>query len=210
MTTLSAVPFPGTLYLLRHGETVWNRERRLQGRADSPLTERGIAQVRAMADRLAAELASAPPSRLVCSPLGRARQSAAIVAERLGRPATHLEVEPRLAEIAFGHWDGLTWEEIQRDHSEEQRRRAADRWNVAVGGGESFAQATERVRPWLLSLEADRTVVAVCHGALGRVIRGLYGRLPPTETLALDEPQDAFFRLAEGRIERLSSIGEPT
>lgn len=199
--------FAGTLYLLRHGETLWNRERRLQGRADSPLTERGEAQVRAMAERLAAELDGQPPPRLACSPLGRARRSAALVAERLGWPPERFAVEPCLAEIAFGHWDGLTWEEIQRDHGEEQRRRAADRWNVAVGGGESFAAAGERVRPWLAAIAPAEVVVAVCHGALGRVIRGLYGGLPPAETLALDEPQDAFFRLSGGRIERLPSPG---
>ncbi len=203
------MPAAGTIYLLRHGETIWNREGRLQGRADSPLTERGRAQARAMGDRLALELAGGAAARLVSSPLGRAQQSAALVAERLGRPLTDIEIEPRLAEIAFGVWDGLTMAEIERDHGEAWRRRAADRWTVATPGGESFEAAAGRVAPWLAAIGEGDLVVAICHGALGRVIRGAYGRLQPLDTLALDEPQDALFRLSGGLIERLATVGEP-
>jgi probable phosphoglycerate mutase len=63
----------GGILLVRHGETEWNRERRIQGRLDSPLTERGVAQARAMG-RLVASLPDATSARIVASPLGRAQQ----------------------------------------------------------------------------------------------------------------------------------------
>ena len=72
------------IYLFRHGETLWNRERRLQGQLDSPLTLRGIAQVRRNAETLQREIGDPAGLAMLASPLGRAWQSAVIVAETLG------------------------------------------------------------------------------------------------------------------------------
>lgn len=90
------------ILLVRHGETFWNRERRIQGRAESELTPLGERQAAAMASLVADLIGREPgPFRLISSPIGRARQTAAIIA-RATRLAVELDV--RLAELGCGEW----------------------------------------------------------------------------------------------------------
>lgn len=193
------------IYLLRHGETVWNTERRLQGQCDSPLTPKGIGQARDLGRLLVSQIEDPGACRLVSSPLGRAWQSAVLVADELGVAPQKIEMESRLVELAYGTWEGLTIGEIEQRHASDWQRRLADRWNVAAPGGESYAEMEERVAAWLSeTAEADMTVV-VCHGVTSRVLRGHYGGLAREQTLDLDEPQDSLFRLAGGLIERLDA-----
>jgi len=97
------VKLAAPLYVLRHGETAWNLERRMQGTKDSPLTERGRAQAEAMGRTLKAELAREPSATIFLrSPLGRARQTADIVGRALGLDAGQWRDEPRLAELGYG------------------------------------------------------------------------------------------------------------
>ena len=130
------------IYLLRHGETVWNRAGRFQGHGDAPLTAEGVAQARAMGRRLAQEELGG--ARLISSPLYRAWQSAVLVAEALSLDPHAIEFEPRLMEVGFGEWEGLTREEIKARALDEWRARKADVWNHVPPGGESFAQAEVR------------------------------------------------------------------
>src|SRR5690349_15616071 len=125
------------LYVVRHGETAWNSEGRIQGHRDSPLTARGEAQARALARRLARE----PLAALHASDLGRARATADAVAG-----ATGLAVRPDagLRERAFGVFEGKTWDEIGRDHPDLVRAAAADPAFV-VPGGESLLGFRARV-----------------------------------------------------------------
>ena len=97
-----------TLILMRHGETAWNRERRIMGDLDIPLTDEG----RAQCEGAAALLAGYGVTRIVSSPLVRAAESAAIVSARLGLPVEH---DARLVEVRFGQWQGLTYEEVGAD-----------------------------------------------------------------------------------------------
>jgi probable phosphoglycerate mutase len=190
------------IYLIRHGQTEFNREDRVQGRVDSPLTEHGRAQARAMGERLAALIAAEPGDwRLETSPLGRARQSAEIIAETAGLPAP--AVEPRLIEVSYGEMEGLLREEVDRRWPE-----FAD----AVGmfgrapGGETIEALAERVGDWLAAARAapaGRRLVAVTHAGVVRVARGLYLGLGHDDMRAMDKPQDVIFRLHEGRIDRL-------
>src|SRR3546814_18504956 len=92
-------------YLLRHGETTWNRAGRLQCQLDAPLTRLGLVQIDAVGRALAG-LLNGSRFRLVASPLGRTRQSAAIVAEHLGVDYEAIEWDGRLKEITLGDWDG--------------------------------------------------------------------------------------------------------
>src|SRR6266478_5466016 len=100
-----------TIFLVRHGETEWNRARRYQGWSDSPLTARGIAQAEAIGHRLRA-LPEAAAAEIIASPIGRARRTAQIIAECLGRTAP-LRFDERLREISLGSWDGLDRAEIR-------------------------------------------------------------------------------------------------
>lgn len=194
------------IYLLRHGETVWNTERRLQGRRDSPLTARGIGQARGLGRLLASHIDAPAGCRIIASPLGRAWQSAVLVAHELGQPPQRIELEDRLVELAYGAWEGLTIEEIKQRHAGDWRRRSADRWNQAAPGGETCAELEARVAGWLAETPDGEPLVVVCHGVTSRVLRGHYSGLPRDETLDLDEPQDGLFRLAGGTEERFDAV----
>lgn len=196
------------IYLLRHGQTAWNLERRAQGRCDTPLTALGRRQALAYGAALAGDLAEALGDersglRLVTSPLGRARDTARLIAGVLGFDPARIEVEERLIEYSFGDWEGETVERLEQAQPEAWRRYRAERWHLPAPGGECYADVARRVAPWLAEIGEQERVVAVGHGAAGRVIRGLYAGLPAETILALPEPQDRVFRLAGGAIEEL-------
>lgn len=197
------------IYLLRHGETEWNRQRRLQGQLDSPLTPRGLAQAVAMGRTVRQLLGpGAPGFRMVCSPLGRARQTAERVAEVLGYDPAAIAEEQRLMELSFGDWQGELEAELPRKFPDIWRAREADRWNVPVPGGESYALVAARLAEWLAEQPADARLIVVGHGLAGRILRGLYGRAGPDEVFAMEEPQDALFRLDAGVITRFDAAQE--
>jgi probable phosphoglycerate mutase len=192
------------IFLLRHGETVWNRERRVQGQLDSPLTPLGLEQARRYGQRLATLLVPVDGYRLVASPLGRALHTATIVAEALGRPAHDIATDDRLKEMAWGRWDGMTAAEIEAQDPELWQARIDDRWTrPPPGGGETQQDLHDRAVAWLRSVAPGARLVVVAHGALGRAVRCAYAGQPPAAMLDLDQPQDAFFRLRGGVITRI-------
>ena len=143
-----------TIYLVRHGETEWNREGRMQGHLDSPLTERGEDQARRVG-RLLAELVTDPAHHVVtASPLGRTRRTAAIVCETLGLDPTGCRIDELLIEITLGDWDGMTREEITAADAETWRLYREDHWNFVPPGGESYAMMADRARRWLATAAA--------------------------------------------------------
>jgi broad specificity phosphatase PhoE len=184
-----------TIFLVRHGETEWNRARRYQGWSDSPLTARGIAQAQAIGHRLRA-LPEAEAAEIVASPIGRARRTAEIIAECLGRTAP-LRFDERLREISLGSWDGLDRAEIR---SRMGAKFAEFEWYFQTPDGERYDGFAGRIAGWLEEA-GDGPVIAVCHGVVTRVLRGLYAGLPNADALRLSVPQDRIFRLAGGMIE---------
>ncbi len=189
-----------TIYLVRHGETEWNREGRMQGHLDSPLTRRGEEQVRRVA-ALLAELAGEPAHHIVtASPLGRTRRTAEIVCEALGLDPADCRIDALLIEITLGEWDGMTRKEITAVDAETWRRYRNDHWNFVPPGGESYSMMAGRARRWLAAATALPDLIVVSHGAFGRVLRGIYTGLDPEQTLAQEEPQDSIFRLSGGTI----------
>ena len=193
------------IYLVRHGETEWNRAGRMQGQLDSPLTARGEAQALRIGETLC-ELLDGVDFEMVASPLGRTRATAAIIARALDRDPEAMTTDERLMEMTWGDWDGLSRAEIEARDPDAWARRKADRWNYPPpGGGESYAMVARRVGDWLASLGPDRSLIVVCHGGAGRVVRGLYGGLTEAETLAQEEPQDAFHLLRDGLIGRIDT-----
>ena len=190
-----------TLYLLRHGETEFNVEGRYQGQRGSPLTGRGRDQARRHGALLKTRIVEPEAWRVVASPLGRAMATARIVCAALGLPEDAIETDARLKEMAFGEWEGLTPAEIQARHPEAWAARCADRWHHLRPGGESYALLAARVGAFLRDAQEDAIVVG--HGGAGRVLRGLYGRLSEDQIVALDEPQDAIFRLTQGTVARI-------
>jgi probable phosphoglycerate mutase len=188
------------IYLCRHGQTEFNRDRRLQGRLDSPLTPKGARQAAAMA-QLLKRRAPEPTSggwRIISSPLGRALRTAGIIADFLGLP---VGVDERLAEIALGEWEGRRAEDL----GEGLRLRDDPEWFARAPGAETFAEVRQRVCAFLEEIDPEplRRLIVVSHGVTGRVLRGVYAGLSKAQTLAQDAPQDAVFRLSAGRLERL-------
>jgi len=197
------------IYLIRHGQTEFNRDDRVQGRVDSPLTELGALQARAMGERLKAIVREAPGVwALETSPLGRARQTAAIIAAVAGLPDPR--IDERLIEVGYGDFEGFTRAELDA------------RWPQYVGvngifgrapGGETFEALSARVGDWLAQVERDagaRRVVAVTHAGVARTLRGLYLVLDLEAIRQLDKPQGVIFHLHDGRIERLDCAPLPS
>lgn len=197
------------IYLLRHGETIANLEGRLQGRSDSPLTLNGVAQVRAIGALLREQIAVPSGFSLVSSPLGRARRSAAILCQALGLDSKTAVCDPRLAEIGFGDWDGLTVAEVEAAAPGAWARREADRWSFVPPGGESYSHVGARVGGWLEEQPAEARLIVVCHGAVSRILRGLYAGLPPVECVKLTQDQINLYRLSGGRVETLKARLDP-
>jgi probable phosphoglycerate mutase len=199
------------IYLFRHGETVWNAEKRAQGHLDSPLTATGRAQARIMGEGLARELklaGYAPAGILVrSSPLGRVRETLAIAAEAAGLAHETAHFDHRLREMSWGDWDGLNGPEIEARWPGEMAARRQEKWHYRPPNGENYVMAAERAQAALddiVALAADRPVAVFAHGGIGRVLRGLFVCAPQAEILEMDQPQDAFFRLQGGAVERLS------
>ena len=102
----------GPIYLIRHGETVWNRASRLQGHKDTPLTMKGVKQAQSLGFALKGVLKNKTPGFFYSSPIGRAKQTAAIIADIIDFDIERIEYKPSLKEITFGDWDGLNMQEI--------------------------------------------------------------------------------------------------
>jgi len=189
------------IYLAGHGQTVFNRENRFCGQTDSPLTREGIDEAHRNGRVLREHLGDRGALRLVSSPLARALETAGIIRSELGRSGLPIETDPRLREISFGAWEGLTVDEIKSRYADEWQRRLADKWNHAPPGGESYATVARRVGAWLD--EAQGAQLVVTHGAVDRIVRGLYAGLSTEDICALPEPQDELFHLEGGRITML-------
>ena len=160
------------LYLLRHGETDYNRRKALQGQLDQPLNETGRQQARAAAR----ELAGVNFDRVYVSPLGRTRETAALAT---GLPPERLTLEPAIIEISFGPWEGRTTDELGKDFAAFFTDPPAYQ---PPEGGESFAHLLARVSGFLerVSREhaGDQTVLAVSHGAAIHAMIAAALRLP--------------------------------
>ena len=193
-----------TIFLIRHGETTWNRIGRLQGQADSPLTLRGTQQAKAIGQSLSRCLNN-KQYLFWCSPLGRTRQTAAIICDIIGFDYEAIFFDKRLKEITLGARDGYrSWQALIDDFPEEMKIRAKDPWNFTHPNGESSQMVKERLKPLLEQIqETDGTHIIVSHGVVSKIIRGMYLNLSPTETFALDRPQDAFHRLQDDLIEKI-------
>ena len=195
-----------TLFLARHGQTKANLEKRFSGAKDTPLTELGRLQARAVGAIIERECGSQPNLKFICSPYARARATMRIVREVLDLPPDGYATDARLAEIDLGRWDELTDQEARALDPAAFDARMADKWNVRVPGGENYHEAAARASDWVRSLTAD--TFAVSHGAITRILRGLFAGLDWQGMSALDETQGVVFRIRGRKVERLAPDGE--
>lgn len=191
-----------TLYFCRHGETEANVEERFQGHGlDTPLTRKGYKQAKQIAAILERHVKHVERLKYVSSPLLRARTTMEIVRARLHLIPSLYSTDQRLREINLGIWDGLTHKEARSLNQALFERREADKWNVRVPGGESYADVAERAELWLGTLKKD--TFAVAHGGFTRILRGLFEGLTSKEMSDLDEPQGVVFRVRGRKVKRL-------
>ncbi|MDE1949693.1 MAG: histidine phosphatase family protein [Burkholderiales bacterium] len=165
------------LIFVRHGETRWNLDGRYQGRTDIELAPQGLATAR----RLGSRLQGAGLASLLTSPLRRAGQTAAEIGAALGGRAPR--ADPRLTEIDFGAWQGLTQPEIKQRWPQSLRSWKRSPEEFRFPGGESLGEAFERLRdflrrpPWT-DADAAGAVLAVSHAGPIRLAGLLAERRP--------------------------------
>lgn len=155
------------IWLVRHGQTDWNLERRYQGHSDTPLNITGIAQ----AELAAESLVGRDYAAIYSSDLRRARTTAEIIAQRLGMEVI---LDPRLREVNFGAWEGLISAEIQTRFPVEWNARMADTQHARPPGGESVQDVAERMWAALDEFTArhpGQPLIVVSHGLALATVR---------------------------------------
>jgi probable phosphoglycerate mutase len=193
---MTSTPNRKTLYLIRHGETDWNAQKRLQGRKDIPLNALGRQQ--AAEAGLCLKWLLGDPSHVdfVASPLLRTRETMSILRECMGLPAEDYRHDHRLLEIDFGDWEGLTWAEIEAQHPLLHSAREADPFGFIVPNGENYPMVFERITSALDSLQRDTVVVA--HAGVLRAVLALQGGVDTQHIPHIEIPQGKVLLLREG------------
>jgi len=178
-----------TIYLVRHGETDWNRERRIQGSTDIALNETG----RAQAATTGALLANRQWDGVYASPLSRAYETGVIIARELGLPAP--EAVPEVAERRYGDAEGLTGDEIDARFPGE----------TPVPGRETREEVAQRVIPAIVAL-AERhpgeNIVLVSHGGVIRTILNVVA--PDASTEPIRNGSVHSFRHTDGTLDLIA------
>ena len=196
---------PPIVYYVRHGETDWNVIGRLQGRRDVPLNARGRAQA-AHCGMILRELfanSARSPGDLdyVSSPLGRACETMELIRSTLGLSSDGYRLEPRLAEIAFGDWEGFTIAQLHIRDPQRVAAREHDKWRFVPPGGESYENVSGRVSEWYDSLSRD--TVAVAHGGTARGLLAHLGIAQPAAAPLVDIAQGIVYVFEGKRMTRL-------
>ena len=174
--------YPHRIVFVRHGQTAYNAENRLQGQRDVPLDGKGREQASAVGrflrDAFGPDMARLEAAGAFwASPLGRTRQTMALARVAMGLPPQPYHIDARLMELTFGDWEGLTWEEVEARDPEGARARRADKWGFAPPNGESYVSLLARVKPWLEARDGDLFVVA--HGGVARVLMAMLADVEP-------------------------------
>jgi len=149
------------LWLIRHGETDWNRERRWQGQSDPPLNELGQQQAKTLVSRLAEQTFD----QIYSSDLIRAQETATLAC-----PNTAIVAEPRLREMHFGAFEGQRWDDLKADHSETLAAWRRSPYEFRPPDGEHYQDMADRVLEWYGALPADGRIAAVVHGGVLRAL----------------------------------------
>ncbi len=186
------------IYYIRHGETDWNRERRIQGQTDTPLNSTGEVQAARVAIKLREVVPDPSAMQLIASPLTRTRQTMSAVLDVYDMGDAEVVYDERLMELSFGSFEGKMWADIHATgvRPEVDPEHYHD-WQPE--GGESYQMARDRVADWLASI--SRPVIVVGHGGISRILRGIVFDLPKREIVTLKVPQNRFFRIQDNGLD---------
>ena len=188
-----------SLYFIRHGQTDWNAELRLQGQRDIPINETGRAQAARNGRKLSETITQPDHYDFVASPLSRTRETMEILRQEMRLPPQGFRTDPILKEMNYGTWEGFTMNELSAKAPDAVEARSADKWNSNAHDGESYSMLSDRALKWLQSVDRDSVIVS--HGAFSRCVRGHILRLEQNEILDLDVPQNSFFSIRQGQID---------
>jgi broad specificity phosphatase PhoE len=179
------------VFLVRHGETEWNRTGRRQGQLDAPLTENGSAEIQRVAERIG----SLPIDGVFSSPLGRAITTAQAYAEILQQTITTID---DLREIDHGDMAGMTNEEIERAFPGQLTRRSRDKYQWRFPKGESYADADLRAASALRQIAKSGSArpLIVTHEMIGRMLLRNLLDLGPQEALRLGLNHKEIYQVA--------------
>ncbi|HAS6765273.1 TPA: histidine phosphatase family protein [Vibrio parahaemolyticus] len=190
------------IFVLRHGETEFNADKKLQGHCNSSLTSKGCDQARRVGTTLK-QYVENRPFRVYSSTLGRALQTSQIVCEELNYSYENLNKEPRLKEFSLGEWEQRTIPSLEQ---EVPNLLAQNDWYLQAPNCETYESVRERLSSWLSDVTHDEDIVVVSHGLTGVVLRGLLLGMDYTQVWQQDLPQDAFFIIEDGRITRVNCV----
>ncbi|MFL0867721.1 histidine phosphatase family protein [Vibrio parahaemolyticus] len=190
------------IFVLRHGETEFNADKKLQGHCNSSLTSKGSDQARRVGTTLK-QYVENRPFRVYSSTLGRALQTSQIVCEELNYSYENLNKEPRLKEFSLGEWEQRTIPSLEQ---EVPNLLAQNDWYLQAPNCETYESVRERLSSWLSDVTHDEDIVVVSHGLTGIVLRGLLLGMDYTQVWQQDLPQDAFFIIEDGRITRVNCV----
>ena len=194
---------PLLAYFIRHGQTDWNAENRLQGQADTDLNALGRSQASGNGRKLSSLVADPQAFDFVASPMKRTRETMELLRGSMGLDPHAYRTDPRLVEVNFGDWQGYTYAELEAVHPGISSRRSLDKWDyLPTGeGAESYQMLLERIKPWFEALSRD--TVCVTHGGVIRTLFRIVENLSKENAASLDTPQDRVLRLKDGRLEWL-------
>jgi broad specificity phosphatase PhoE len=199
------MPAP-TIYYIRHGETSWNAEGRLQGAQDVALNDLGRKQAarsgNILADLFQRDGRDKSTLAFVSSPLGRARTTMELVLGELKLPVKDYQLDDRLREIGYGQWEGSTLAEMLAEDPELFAKRQLEKWTVSPPGGESYVEVQARVQSWYDQLRED--VVAVAHGGTARALMVALGIETPVTAADLTIEQGAVYVFGEDGLNKYS------
>lgn len=151
------------IFLIRHGQTQWNLQKRMQGSGDSPLTEKGLEQASAIGKFLSNKNISYRDFEFLVSPLNRAQHTAKIICQNLGIDFHLIKTENDLREKSFGIWEGKLEEEIIKNYPKEYKLIMEGSLELAPPQGESEISLIERVKNFQNHLSQDKNYVLITH-----------------------------------------------
>jgi broad specificity phosphatase PhoE len=195
---------PPVLYYIRHGETDWNVEGRLQGQCDIPINAKGRTQADLcggiLRDLLARDAINPASLDFVSSPLGRTRETMDRLRAVLQLDPATYRTDPRLIEVSFGQWEGFTLAELGARFPDAIAARERDKWNFTPPDAESYAATSRRMREWYDTLTRD--TVAVAHGGTFRGLLVQLGLASEQEAPFLDVAQGVVYVIQQGSMAR--------
>lgn len=186
------------IYLLRHGETEFNKLGKCQGLLDSPLTPLGRAQVSQNSVLLKHHIADTSTLTLYSSPLTRALESTKIICQYLNYPLEKVVIDERLQEVDLGEWAGHSFSELQQSYPDISLEDHD--WYFKAPTGETYQETLKRCQSWLDDRQPNHCAIVISHALVGRVLRGVYANLSKAEALTLHVPQKGFFKLNHQRV----------